>query len=640
MIIGTAGHIDHGKTALVKALTGIDADRLKEEKARGITIDLGYAYTPLANGEVLGFIDVPGHEKLVHNMLAGATGIDFALLVIAADDGPMPQTREHLAILELLGLERGAVALTKIDRVIPERLAEARAEIQALLAGRALADSPIFELSSVSGQGVPELRAYLEKMAAGLLLRPDTGHFRLAVDRVFTLTGTGVVVTGTAFSGAVKAGDKLLVSPNGIAVRVRGLHVQNRPAASGRAGQRCALNLVGTPFEKRDVQRGDWILDETVHAPTQRFDAHCTLLDTEQKALKHWMPVHLHIGTSDISARIAVLEGDAIAPGGTALVQIITDKPVCALNGDRFILRDQSATRTLGGGVVLDPFPPVRNRRAPARLALLRAMRETDPEKALAFTLEHSASGADLTRFAQSRNMRHQDAQALWRQVPMQVVATATSALGFSPARWREMQQTILDRLAMEHQQAPDALGPDHGRLQRMALPTLTRPAFSAVLDALLSDAKIAQSGPWLHLPEHKVTLSPAEEKLWQSILPLLLNQPFQPPRVRDIARALALNEQHTRLLLRRVARIGEVYLVAHDHYFAKEAVNELCAIVQALAENHRSVHAAEFRDQIGTGRKLAIQILEFFDRIGYTRRAGDAHQLRQESALQGDEPL
>jgi len=640
MIIGTAGHIDHGKTALVKALTGIDADRLKEEKARGITIDLGYAYTPLPNGEVLGFIDVPGHEKLVHNMLAGATGIDFVLLVIAADDGPMPQTREHLAILELLGLERGAVALTKIDRVTPERVAEARAEIQALLAGRALADSPIFGLSSASGQGIPELRAYLEKAADELPLRLSAGHFRLAVDRAFTLTGTGVVVTGTAFSGEVKVGDKLLVSPGGIEVRVRGLHVQNRPATSGRAGQRCALNIAGTHFEKSDVQRGDWILDETVHAPMQRCDACCTLLDTEQKALKHWTPVHLHIGTSDISARIAVLEGDAIAPGGTALAQIITDKPVCALNGDRFILRDQSATRTLGGGVVLDPFPPMRNRRAQTRLALLRAMRETDPEKALAFALEHASTGVDLTRFAQSRNMRHQNAQALWRQLPMQMVATATSALGFFPARWQEMQQTILDRLALEHQQAPDSLGPDHGRLHRMALPTLTRPAFSAVLDALLSDAKIVQSGPWLHLPEHKVTLIPAEEKLWQSILPLLLNQPFQPPRLRDIARALALNEQQTRLLLRRVARIGEVYLVAHDHYFAKEAVNELCAIVKALAENNRSVHAAEFRDQIGTGRKLAIQILEFFDRIGYTRRTGDAHQLRQESALQRDEPL
>ena len=501
MIIGTAGHIDHGKTSLVKALTGIDADRLKEEKARGITIDLGFAYTPLPNGEILGFVDVPGHEKLIHNMLAGATGIDFVLLVIAADDGPMPQTREHLAILDLLGLNRGAVALTKIDRVAPERVAAAMGEIQSLLSGTGLAHSPVFPLSAVSGQGVPELRAYLEKTASELALRPASGYFRLAVDRSFTLAGTGTVVTGTVFSGEVRIGDKLLVSPSGTEVRVRGIHAQNRPSESGRAGQRCALNLAGTQFEKDDVHRGDWLLEESIHAPIQRFDAHCQLLASEQKALKHWTPVHLHVGASDVSARVAVLEGEAIAPGGAALIQIVTDKPVCLLHGDRFILRDQSATRTLGGGRVLDPFPPARNRRTPARIAALRTMQETDPGIALMLALEESSAGVDLTRFSQSRNIRQEEAQALWQNLPMQVIATPSATVGFAPARWTALQQAILDRLATEHQQAPDSLGPDRARLHRMTLPALARPVFSALLDELLSDGQIAQSGPWLHLP-------------------------------------------------------------------------------------------------------------------------------------------
>jgi selenocysteine-specific elongation factor len=634
MIIGTAGHIDHGKTSLVKALTGIDADRLKEEKARGITIDLGYAYTPLPNGDILGFVDVPGHEKLIHNMLAGATGIDFVLLVIAADDGPMPQTREHLAILDLLGLNRGAVALTKIDRMPPECIAAAIEEVETLLSGTGLAHSPVFPLSAVSGQGVPALRDYLDQTAIELPLRPATGHFRLAVDRSFSLAGTGTVVTGTVFSGEVRVGDKLVVSPSGTEVRVRGIHAQNRPSETGRIGQRCALNLAGAQFEKDDVRRGDWLLEAPVHAPVQRFDAHFRLLDAEQKALKHWTPVHLHVGASDVTGRIAVLEGEAIAPGGAALVQIIADKPVCVLNGDRFILRDQSATRTLGGGRALDPFPPARNRRTPARITQLCTMQETDAGRALLLALEDSSVGIDLTRFAQSRNMRQDEAQTLWQNLPMHVVATPSATFGFAPSRWTALLQAIVERLATEHQQAPDSLGPDRARLHRMALPALARPVFSALLDELLADGRIVQSGPWLHLPEHRVTLSAGEEKLWQRILPMLLDQPFQPPRVRDIAGELALAETSVRMLLRRVARVGEVYLVAHDHYFTKDAVEKLATIARNVAAAHDCVRAAEFRDRIGVGRKLAIQILEFFDRIGYTRRTGDEHRLRQENLM------
>lgn len=634
MIIGTAGHIDHGKTSLVKALTGIDADRLKEEKARGITIDLGYAYTPLPNGETLGFVDVPGHEKLIHNMLAGATGIDFVLLVIAADDGPMPQTREHLAILDLLGLSRGAVALTKIDRVAPERVTAAIGEIHSLLAGTGLAQSPVFPLSAISGDGVPDLRAYLERAAIDLPIRATSGYFRLAVDRSFTLAGTGTVVTGTVFSGKVHIGDKLLVSPSGTEVRVRSIHAQNHPSESGRAGQRCALNLTGIQFEKNDVHRGDWLLEASIHAPTQRFDAHCELLGTEPKALRHWTPVHLHVGASDRTARVALLEGEAIEPGGTALIQVITDKPVCLLNGDRFILRDQSATRTLGGGRVLDPFPPARNRRTPARIAALRAMQEPAPGKALLLALEDSATGVDLGRFCQSRNIRQEEAQALWPSLPMRMVAAPATTVGFAPAQWMTLKQDILNRLALEHQQAPDSLGPDRARLHRMTLPALALPAFAALLDELLSDEQLAQSGPWLHVPEHKITLTLAEEKLWQRILPMLENDSYHPPRIRDIAGELAIAESAVRLLLRSVARTGEVYLVAHDHYFTKDAVEKLSGIIMNLAKAHDCVRAAEFRNQIGTGRKLAVQILEFFDRIGYTRRTGDEHRLRQESLI------
>jgi selenocysteine-specific elongation factor len=629
MIVGTAGHIDHGKTSLVKALTGVDADRLKEEKARGITIDLGFAYTELASGEVLGFVDVPGHEKLIHNMLAGATGINFVLLVIAADDGPMPQTREHLAIVDLLGLACGTVALTKTDRVSPERLAAASVEVAALLDGSALSGSPVFPLSTATGEGVGELRAHLEKQAGKLAPRAAEGYFRLAIDRAFTLDGSGTIVTGTVFAGQVQVGDRLLVSPSGIEVRVRGVHAQNRAVVSGHAGQRCALNLAG--IEKAQVHRGDWLLEAPIHAPVQRFDAELRVLAAEAKPLRHWTPVHVHIGAADVMARVVLLEGETIAPGDSALVQIVADRPLCALHGDRFILRDQSATRTLGGGRVVDPFPPAKNRRTPARMAMLRAMGRASHPRALKDMLQDSASGVDLARFLQARNIRQEEAR--W-SLPMRVVATAAATLAFAPVRWEQLRQTLLERLAQEHAQAPDSLGPDRARLQRMALPQLARAAFAALLEELLEEKSVEQSGPWLHLPGHKVSLSAVEEKLWLRIFPMLQDAPFAPPRVRDIAAELALAEGAVRDLLRRVARVGHVYLVAHDHYFTADAVARLSAIVTKLAGTQDGVRAAEFRDAIGGGRKLAIHILEFFDRTGYTRRTGEAHRLRQENLV------
>lgn len=634
MIIGTAGHIDHGKTSLVKALTGVDADRLKEEKARGITIDLGYAYSPLPDGAVLGFVDVPGHEKLIHNMLAGATGIDYALLVIATDDGPMPQTREHLSILHLLGIDCGAVALTKTDRVAAERITTVTHEIRELLSGTSLAHSPVFPLSAVSGEGIAPLRAHLEQTALELAAPSRAGHFRLAVDRAFTIAGTGTVVTGTVFSGEVRVGDKLVVSPPGIAVRVRGIHAQNRAADIGYVGQRCALNLAGVQFEKDDVHRGMWLLEAPVHAPAQRFDAHFELLAGEQQALRHWTPVHLHIGASDVMARLAVLEGDAIAPGGAVLVQIVTDKPVCALNGDRFILRDQSATRTLGGGKVLDPFAPARHRRTPARIAALQGMRIAAHDQALLAAAADSPNGLDLARFAQARNIRETEAQQLWQALPVHIVMTPLSTFAFTPANWSTLKQRVLARLQQEHAENPDFIGPDRTRLQRMASPALARAVFGALLDELLATGLTSQSGPWIHLPDHTITLTATEQKQWQKILPLLQTEPFQPPRVRDIAVTLSRNEDEVRMLLRRMARVGDVYLVAHDHYFTRQSVAQLSAIIENLAQTHDGVTAAQFRNQINTGRKLAVQILEFFNRIAYTRRTGDKHRLREEAPV------
>jgi selenocysteine-specific elongation factor len=356
MIVGTAGHIDHGKTTLVRALTGVDTDRLKEEKARGISIELGYAYTPLANGEVLGMIDVPGHEKLVHTMAAGACGIDFALLVIAADDGVMPQTREHLAILQLLGVTHGAVALTKTDRVDAPRLAQVRAEIEAWLAATPLAQAPLFETNATrpDDTGVAQFKAYLHEVAMTWHARRDDGLFRLAIDRVFTLAGQGTIVTGTVFAGRVSVGDTLRLAPAATPVRVRSIHAQNRAAETGHAGQRCALNLAG--IDKDAIARGDWIVDERLAEPSERLDVELTLLADAGLTLQHWSPLHVHIGTLHRVAHVALLDGDTLSAGQAARVQLVFDEPVCALPGDRFIVRNAQASRTVGGGRVLDPF--------------------------------------------------------------------------------------------------------------------------------------------------------------------------------------------------------------------------------------------------------------------------------------------
>src|SRR5579862_5193778 len=367
MIVGTAGHIDHGKTSLVRALTGVDTDRLKEEKARGISIELGFAYTPLSNGDVLGFVDVPGHERLVHTMAAGACGIDFALLVVAADDGVMPQTREHLAILGLLGVTRGAVALTKIDRVDARRRSDAEREAQAALGTTALSKAPLFAIdaTATADPGLAALRQHLAQAATATAERADDRLFRLAIDRVFTLAGHGTVVTGTVFSGSVRSGDTLALMPARLPVRVRSIHAQNQPAELGRAGQRCALNLAG--IEKSAIARGDWLAEPRLLAPSIRLDVRLTLLAESAARLEAWTPVHVHLGTEHRLAHAVPLEQAQLCAGDSGRVQLVFEAPLCALPGDRLIVRDARARHTIGGGLVLDPAAPARRRRSPER---------------------------------------------------------------------------------------------------------------------------------------------------------------------------------------------------------------------------------------------------------------------------------
>ncbi|MCW3149221.1 selenocysteine-specific translation elongation factor [Stutzerimonas stutzeri] len=637
MIVGTAGHIDHGKTALLHALTGQQGDRRREERERGITIDLGYLYADLGEGNLTGFIDVPGHERFVHNMLAGASGIDCVLLVVAADDGVMPQTREHLAIVELLGIRRALVALTKTDRVEPARIAEVEQEIANLLGAGPLAGSPVYPVSSLSGEGIDTLRSALIDEATRTAARGDSGYFRLAIDRAFSVTGAGVVVTGTAFAGCVSVGDELLLSPAGKRVRVRGLHAQNREADEAHAGQRVALNLAGERLAVEQIHRGDWLLNPLLHAPTQRIDIDFQLLPGEAHELKHWTPVHVHLGAQDVTARIALLEGESLAPGARMFAQLLLNAPSHAVHGDRIVLRDQSAQRTLGGGRVLDPLAPPRNRRRAARLEQLRALAQPSLEQALPPLLASAANGIDPQALERQFN-RPRDG---W-QLPAGVVEIGTR-LGprlYDQAGWNELEATLLAALQRFHEEQPDELGPDRDRLRRYALPQLERPVFIALLEQALAAGSIETSGPWLHRPDHRVRLSDAEESLKERLWPLLEAGQFDPPWVRDLARDLGVDEAQMRQLLRKLARLGLLQQVVKDLFYPEFTIRQLAGHVLQLEAQSGVIRAAAFRDQIKLGRKRCIQLLEHFDRIGFTRRFGNERKIRRDNALAAQPPL
>jgi selenocysteine-specific elongation factor len=633
VIVGTAGHIDHGKTALVRALTGVDTDRLKEEKARGISIDLGFAYLPAPDGSVLGFVDVPGHEKFVHNMLAGATGIDFVLLVIAADDGVMPQTREHLAIVDLLGIERGMVVLSKADLAAPPARAKAAEEIRGTLAGTGLAGADILPVSTVSGEGIEALRERLFAMAQTIRPRAIGGRFRLAVDRAFILAGTGTVVTGTVLSGTVSVGDRVTVSPSGLAARVRSIHAQNQAADNGSVGERCALNLAGDGVSKEAIARGEMILDDALHAPSDRIDASFRLLASEARPVSQWMPVRLHHAAAEVGARVVLLGDTPISPGSEAPIQLVLEQPIAAAAGDRFVLRDTTAQRTIGGGKFLDLRAPARKRRGPERLAQLAAHALADPAAAFAALLERPPLYVDATVFARDRALSAEALAAMVAACSAVAVQTNGGILALAGPTALRLKQGLFTTLKKFHAEHPDLQGLGIEPLRLQLQPRLPAPGFIAFLQGLARSGDIALDGAWVRLAGHAVRLTPADDRLWRQIAPLIGGDDrFRPPRVRDIAASLSLRETEVRRLLKLVGRMGKIDEVAHDHFFLRATVAEIVDIIVDCSAQSADGQftAAQLRDRLANGRKVAIQILEFFDRHGVTLRRGDLRRINK----------
>jgi selenocysteine-specific elongation factor len=620
MIIGTAGHIDHGKTALVKALTGVDTDRLKEEKARGITIDLGFAYLPTENGSIVGFVDVPGHERLVHTMLAGACGVNFALFVVAADDGLMPQSREHLAIIDLLGL-RGVVAITKIDSVRRERLAEVSEQVREALAGTTLAEAALFPVSARTGEGIDKLRLQLTTGSKQLQGRSAEGRFRLAIDRSFTLAGVGVVVTGIVLSGSATVEEHLIASPTGLRVRVRSMHVQNKPAKVARAGDRCALNLTGDGIAKESFRRGDVVLTPSLHAPTDRIDGTLRLLTSEPKAIKQWFPVRLHHAATDVGAHVVLLGDEPLAPGAQADVQFVLERPIAAAALDRFIIRDVSAQRTMGGGHFIDLRPPARRRRTPERRAQREALSLLDPAHTLAALLATPPFSWDISAFLRDRAMSESDEKRLVDTLGLTVLHTASSTFVVASKHWKRLVDDVHDELAAFHAENPDLQGMGREKLRLRSSPRLAPLPFAAALQLMAAACCVALDGAFVRLVSHAIHMSPEDEGSWTKLEPLLDGtERFRPPRVRDIAAITGRPERDVRKLLKLAGRIGRVDEISHDHFFLRTTVNEMVCIADDLSESGRGIFtAAQFRDRISSGRKVAIQILDFFDRHGVT---------------------
>ena len=623
MIIATAGHVDHGKTQLVRALTGIDTDRLDEEKSRGLTIDLGFAYIDSPLGNRLGFIDVPGHVKFINNMVAGVGAVDLALLVVAADDGTMPQTREHLAILNLLGVRRGIVALTKIDRVAESRVKEVQTEIENLLTLTALERSTIYPVSSITGAGIKSLSKGLDEIADALDEKCPKGHFRLAIDRCFTVKGSGVVVTGSVFSGSVIEGDELTLQPQNTSVRVRALHTQNKPTKSAHVGDRCAVNIVGTNLSRSSIHRGNWLSGNDRDSPTDRFDIRLSVLDTESTPLRHWTPVHVHTAANHVTGRVAVLEQRSINPGTSALAQIVLSEPINLCIRDQVILRDQAAQRTLGGGPTLHPQSPKRGRAKPERIATLQVIdahldsNQTIIEQMLAREKE----GLDIDQWTSTLNLTPKEF-AQYCQGSVRVGGRAISKL-----QLQKHGEDILTTMKTWHSENPNETG--------ITLPSLAknlgikhRPLLRELLDALISSGKLNNRVGNYALPGAQASLTENEDTIWLRVKEILLRDDTKPPVTHEIAKELGIAPKELEKVLIRCTKIGYVVRPVFNRFLLPEALEKLRKTLLDTVNENNEITVKQYRDATGIGRNLSIEILEYFDNHGITQRRGDVRKL------------
>ncbi|MFZ7143431.1 selenocysteine-specific translation elongation factor [Avibacterium avium] len=612
MIIVTSGHVDHGKTALLRALTGTNADRLPEEKKRGMTIDLGYAYLPLQE-KTLGFIDVPGHEKFLSNMLAGLGGVHYAMLIVAADEGIQPQTAEHLAILRLLHFEQIIVVLTKADKASESQINEVK---QSLIQQYPfLAESPFFITSAQTGQGITELQHYLANLPE---LADRNKPFRYAIDRIFTIKGAGTVVTGTAFSGQVAINDELYLS-TGQKVRVKNIHSQDSQAELGEAGQRLALNIQ-TEVSREAIQRGDWLFPQPPLSPTDRI----TIEVEAAQNLQESQAVHIYHAASRTTGKLTLLQAKQLAPQQKALAELILQEPLFLTYGDKLILRTGDAKSLLAGGKVVEIHSPKRYKRTEVRLNFLQNL----------LTAQYSAQR--LSYYLQHRPMQLAELAWLEQMEETQLSnliadnqALAWQGWAFSQDYQQTQSNKLIETLANYHQQQPDQLGLSKARLYRIAAINQPETLIYHFIENLLEQNKIQQTRGWLHLPEHKIRFNAEEQALWQKVLAHFEQQQGQALWVRDLANLLDLEESEMRNFLYKAGKLGYLTPIVRDRFMLTETLYAYARWIKAFILQQGEISVNQLRDELQWGRKMTVQLMEYFDRCGFLRRKGNVHLLR-----------
>ncbi|MFA5843866.1 MAG: selenocysteine-specific translation elongation factor [Coriobacteriia bacterium] len=628
LVLGTAGHIDHGKSSLVLALTGTDPDRLPEEKERGVTIELGFARLDLPSGRSMGVVDVPGHERFVRQMVAGATGIDVVLLVVAADDGVMPQTREHLAVVDLLGIPKGVVALTKSDLADPEWLELVRADVEALLRGTTIEGAPIVAVSSRTGEGLDELRAVLDEVAQGTPSRQAALPARLPVDRVFTIAGAGTVVTGTLWSGSVTKDDPLEVLPSGRTCRVRSVQVHSKAVERAGAGQRVALNLAG--IERDEVARGDVLAAPGTLTVTDRFDARFTYLPAEEKPFRSGARVHVHHGTREVLGRVLLMDGDELLPGGTAYAQVRLEEPLAPRYDDRFIVRSYSPMWTIGGGVVLDVRPPRRTRIGDLERALLDALAARDVAGAAVRLL--AARGVPLGSADVAATLG----------VPRAAVAEALNAAGLErlkvggetlfadPAALAALLAMLERELRAFHASQPKATGMAVAALRDRVDRHLEPRTFDALLGVAVSRGIAAVEKGVARHPEAAVSALATADAAVASLEALLASQGLAPGTVAELSAEAGIDAGVARKALTRLVAEGRVVRLSGEMHFHADAIARARSGIETFLREHGTMLAKDARDVLGSSRKYVVPLLEYFDAQGLTKRDGDARVLRE----------
>lgn len=635
IVLGTAGHVDHGKTALVKALTGIDTDRLKEEKERGITIELGFASLALPQGRVLGLVDVPGHERFIRNMVAGAAGIDMVMMVIAADEGVMPQTREHLHICSLLGIKTGLVALTKIDLVDQSWLELVTEDVRDFLKDTFLASAPLVPVSAFTGQGLPELRQALEDVAEEIEETADSGIFRLPVDRVFTMKGFGTVVTGTLISGKIRVGEEVAVLPGNLTAKVRGLQVHNAPVEEAEAGQRTAINLQGV--EKAVILRGNVLAHPGSLAPSQRLDVVFEYLSTGGRKLKNRALLRLHVGTSEIIARLVLMDRDELAPGERVYAQLVLEEPAVVVSRDRFVIRSYSPMTTIGGGVILDAWAMKQKRFEEQAITEFQTLAEGDDRARLLVILDRAGLRGITTGQLAVRagiNLEKQKkilAALLAERKAVLIDKEETRLLAFK--HYQGLQERMLTELRNYHDKFPLKEGLKKEELKTILGRYVGAKSFHLALQELDKGGQLTVDREQVRLAGHTVDLGGGLEELREELARLYRESGLTPPVTKEILEKFPTRKSEVASVLELMQKEGLLVKINADLIYFHEVLLALKKDYRELLVREGKADPASFKNLTGLSRKFIIPLMEYFDMTKLTIRAGDHRVLRESAA-------